>query len=64
MGKDAQLIYQRLEQAGGFLPFHDKSSPEIIKREFQMSKAAFKRAIGRLLKEKKIRQAENGIHKY
>ena len=62
MGKDAELIYGRLEQAGGFLPFHDKSSPEIIKREFQMSKAAFKRAIGRLLKEKKIKQTENGIH--
>ncbi len=64
MGKDAELIYGRLEQAGGFLPFHDKSSPEIIKREFQMSKAAFKRAIGRLLKEKKIKQTENGIQKY
>ncbi len=64
MGKDAELIYRRLEQAGGFLPFHDKSSPEIIKREFQMSKAAFKRAIGRLLKEKKIKQTENGIQKY
>ena len=64
MGKDAELIYGRLEQAGGFLPFHDKSSPEIIKREFQMSKAAFKRAIGRLLKEKKIKPTENGIQKY
>ncbi len=64
MEKDAELIYHRLEQAGGFLPFHDKSSPEIIKREFQMSKAAFKRALGRLLKEKKIKQTENGIKIY
>lgn len=61
MGTDAALIYERLEQAGGFLPFHDKTSPEIIKREFKMSKAAFKRAIGRLLKEKKIELASNGI---
>lgn len=63
MGKDAALIYERLEQAGGFLPFHDKTSPEIIKREFQMSKAAFKRAIGRLLKEKKIELVSNGIQR-
>ncbi len=61
MGKDASLIYERLNQAGGFLPFHDKTSPEIIKREFQMSKAAFKRAIGRLMKEKKIKQTADGI---
>lgn len=63
MGKDAELLYKKLEEAGGFLPFHDKTSPEIIKREFQMSKAAFKRAVGRLLKEKKIKQADGGIQK-
>lgn len=63
MGKDATLIYDRLEQAGGYLPFHDKTSPEIIKREFKISKAAFKRAIGRLLKEKKIKLTSNGIQK-
>lgn len=61
MGKDATIIYERLVQAGGSLPFHDKTSPEIIKREFKMSKAAFKRAIGRLLKEKKIKLTSNGI---
>lgn len=61
MGMDAERIYQRLEEAGGFLPFHDKTSPEIIKREFQMSKAAFKRAIGRLKKKKKIEITEKGI---
>lgn len=64
MGKDAERIYTRLEQAGGYLPFHDKTSPEIIKREFQMSKAAFKRAVGRLLKEKKIQQTDDGIQKF
>lgn len=61
MGKDAIQIYERLEKAGGFLPFHDKTSPEIIKREFKISKAAFKRAIGRLLKEKKIELVSHGI---
>ena len=61
MGKDAELIYERLKKEGGFLPFHDKTSPEIIKREFKISKAAFKRAIGRLLKERKIELTANGI---
>lgn len=61
MGMDADRILQRLEEAGGFLPFHDKTSPEIIKREFQISKAAFKRALGRLLKKKKIELVEGGI---
>lgn len=61
MEKDAALIYERLQQAGGTLPFHDKTSPEIIKREFQISKAAFKRAIGRLMKEKKIELTTHGI---
>ena len=63
MGVDAERIYKRLDDAGGFLPFHDKTSPEIIKREFKTSKAAFKRALGRLLKEKKIELTENGIKK-
>lgn len=63
MGKDATLLYERLCSAGGFLPFHDKTSPEIIKREFKISKAAFKRAIGRLLKEKKIKLTDDGIQK-
>ena len=61
MGMDAESILARLEEAGGFLPFHDKTSPEIIKREFKMSKNAYKRAIGRLMKEKKIEIRSDGI---
>lgn len=61
MGVDAEKILERLEASGGFLPFHDKTSPEIIKREFQISKAAFKRAIGRLMKQNKIDITEEGI---
>lgn len=61
MGMDAEMILKRLQDAGGFLPFHDKTSPEILKREFKMSKNAFKRAIGRLLKEKKIEIGKDGI---
>lgn len=58
---DAAQILARLEAAGGFLPYHDKTSPEIIKREFRISKAAFKRATGRLMKKKKIEITEQGI---
>lgn len=61
MGMDAERILERLTADGGFLPFHDKTSPEIIKREFKMSKNAFKRAIGRLMKEKKIDIRPDGI---
>lgn len=61
MDADSELIYQKLLEQNGFLPFHDKSDPEIIKREFGLSKNAFKRAIGRLLKEKKIVLEPKGI---
>lgn len=63
MGIDAKAVMEKLEGAGGFLPFHDKTSPEIIKREFRMSKNAFKRAIGRLMKEGQIVIGPEGIRK-
>lgn len=61
MDADAELIFECLETAGGFLPYHDKTSPETINKEFDMSKAAFKRAIGNLYKNGKIMIKENGI---
>ena len=61
MDKDAELILQKLEQLRGVLPFTDKAAPELIKKEFSMSKNAFKRAVGRLLKEKKIQINEKNI---
>jgi len=54
MDKDAEIIYKRMEKLGGKLPFTDKADAELIKTEFNMSKNAFKRAVGRLLKEGKI----------
>ena len=54
MDKDAEQILQEIKNHGGKLPFTDKADPEVIKEEFGMSKAAFKRAVGRLLKQKKI----------
>lgn len=61
MDKDSELIYDKLIGSGGFLPFNDKSDPDKIKKEFKMSKNAFKRAVGRLLKEQKIIINDNGI---
>lgn len=59
MDADAQQIMERIEKNGGCLPFTDKADPERIKMEFGMSKAAFKRAVGRLLKQGKVIIDEN-----
>lgn len=61
MDKDAEFILKEMEKRGGMLPFTDKADPEMLKKEFNMSKNAFKRAIGRLLKEKKIQINEKSI---
>jgi predicted RNA-binding protein (virulence factor B family) len=58
---DGEIILAKLQEAGGFLPFNDKTDPELIKLEFNMSKNAFKRAIGGLYKERKIEITDKGI---
>ncbi|WP_257350436.1 CvfB family protein [Pseudalkalibacillus decolorationis] len=59
-GEDAETILAYLSENDGFMPYHDKSSPDEIKEQFHLSKAAFKRAIGKLLKEKKVEQSPEG----
>ena len=54
MDFDASVIMQLLDSYSGVLPFTEKATPQVIERETGMSKAAFKRAVGRLLKQKKI----------
>lgn len=61
MESDAQKIMERLKLNHGILPINDNSSPDYIKAELNMSKSAFKRAIGRLLKEGAILITEQGI---
>lgn len=61
--KDAEKIRGALEEYSGVLPFNDKVSPEIIKREMQMSKNEFKRAVGHLLKAGEIEITEKNIKK-
>jgi len=58
---DSALILEKLKLNNGFLKFNDKSDPDEIKKEFNMSKKAFKRAVGTLLKEKTIEFFEDGI---
>ena len=54
MEKDAHKIMEIMERLDGVLPFTDKASPELIKKETGMSKNEFKRAVGRLLKNGEI----------
>lgn len=61
--KDAEEILKVIDEFDGALPFNDKVSPEVIKREFNLSKNAFKRAVGHLLKEGKIEITETSILK-
>ena len=61
MDEDAEYVMQVIDEFDGVLPFNDKVSPEIIQREFKMSKNAFKRAVGRLYKEGRIEITENRI---
>ena len=61
MDADAGKVLAVIEEYAGVLPFNDKASPEIIMRELQMSKAAFKRAVGRLYKARMIEITEKSI---
>lgn len=55
---DAERILDYLESHKGRMPYSDKTTPEIIKAKFQISKAAFKRAIGHLLKAGRIEEKD------
>ena len=63
MDRDGDKIMAALEAAGGTLMLCDKSSPELIREKMQMSKNEFKRAIGRLYRDGKIRIGEDRIVK-
>ena len=61
--EDAEAVMLAIEEFSGVLPFTDKASPEVIKREMGLSKNAFKRAVGHLLKEGRIEITERAIRK-
>ncbi len=63
MDADCLLVMETIESYDGVLPFTDKASPAIIKRELGLSKNAFKRAVGRLLKQGKVEITSTSIRK-
>jgi uncharacterized protein len=58
LGDDAETVLRYLNDIGGRMPFTDKSSPDEIKEMFSISKASFKRALGKLMKEGRIEQSD------
>ena len=56
---DSDLVLKKIGEMGGILPFDDHAEPQVIANEFGLSKAAFKRAVGHLLKER-IVSIKNG----
>lgn len=59
---NAEFILNELHDNSGFIPLHDKSSPEAIKEQLQMSKKNFKKAIGSLYRERQIEIKADGIY--
>ena len=53
---DANMVLEVLENRGGKMPYCDDTSSEVIRERFGISKAAFKRALGHLMKEGKVKQ--------
>ncbi|WP_228237435.1 S1 RNA-binding domain-containing protein [Allomuricauda sp. M10] len=57
----AKMILDKLQQHNGFLPLHDKSTPEEIQDQLHLSKKAFKKGVGILYRQRKIIIQDDGI---
>ena len=57
---DAENVYIRIRMMGGSLPYSDKADPEVIRRDFGLSKNAFKRAVGVLYKARRLMIQDDG----
>ncbi|MGF6925985.1 putative RNA-binding protein (virulence factor B family) [Chitinophaga sp. W2I13] len=58
---ESEKIMRLLQENDGYLPYHDKSTPEEIQEFFGMSKKTFKMTIGNLYKQRKIVFTQTGI---
>ncbi|HEX7066016.1 MAG TPA: S1-like domain-containing RNA-binding protein [Bacillales bacterium] len=58
MGDDAEEIFTYLQERNGPMPYGDHTHADDIKAKFGMSKGAFKRALGKLMKERKVYQKD------
>ncbi|MCD7834879.1 MAG: S1-like domain-containing RNA-binding protein [Lachnospiraceae bacterium] len=63
INEDAEMVMDVIDEYAGVLPFDDRADPEIIRREFGLSKNAFKRAVGRLMKEGRVEIRDRRIYK-
>ncbi len=61
LDEDGEKLLSVLKESGGFLPLHDKSDPEEIREQLGISKNAFKRAAGHLMKKGILKITETGI---
>lgn len=59
--ENAEMILNIIDSYNGVLPFNDKADSKVIEKEFGISKRAFKTAVGKLLKDGKIRITEKNI---
>jgi predicted RNA-binding protein (virulence factor B family) len=59
--ESSEKILAALREAGGFLPYGDKTSPEEIYRQFGISKKTFKKSVGALYKKHLLSIEEKGI---
>ncbi len=58
---DAAMLLEVLRRSGDqYFKFNDKSDPQAIKNQFGISKGQFKRALGRLMKQRLIEQDAHG----
>lgn len=62
MDTDGNQILEVIEEYAGVLPYDDKASPEVIMNDFHISKAAFKRAVGHLMKQGKVQLKDGKIY--
>lgn len=58
----AKILQKIKDDGGGYLGLHDKSDPEDIKMQLQLSKKAFKKGVGTLYRERKIEIREDGLY--
>jgi predicted RNA-binding protein (virulence factor B family) len=61
MSQDAESVLAALKRSGGYLPLNDKSDPRAIRSQLEMSKKAFKRAVGILFKAEQLEIEADGI---
>lgn len=57
-GEDADRLLHYLINRDGAMPYTDQTDADIIREKFQMSKSSFKRALGKLMKERRVEQSD------